>query len=45
MVKTLAKYKKKLLINPLTAGNDYIRFLHFLSACCLLAFKQVEDIQ
>ena len=32
-------------INPLTAGTDYIRFLHFLLAHYISAFKQVEDIK
>ena len=31
--------------NPLTSGTDYIRFLHFLLAYCISAFKRVEDIK
>ena len=31
-----------LVINPLTAGTDYFRFLHFLLAYCISA---VEDIK
>ena len=30
-------------INPLTAGADYICFLHFLLARSLSAFKHIED--
>ena len=33
------------MLNPLTAGTDYIRILHFLLAYCISAFKQVEDIK
>ena len=30
-------------INPLTAGAAYIRFLHFLLAHYISAFKSVKD--
>ena len=30
-------------LNPLTAGAAYIRFLHFLLACTISAFKHNED--
>ena len=33
------------MLNPLTAGTYYIRFLHFLFAYCISAFKQFEDIK
>ena len=31
------------VVNPLTAGADYIRFLNFLLACTISAFKDIED--
>ena len=30
-------------VNPLTAGTDYIHFLHFSLAYCISAFKHVKD--
>ena len=30
-------------VKPLTAGAVHIRFLHFLSAHCISAFKPVKD--
>ena len=45
IVSKLTYHSKSTNITPLTAGTDYIVFLHFLLAYCISAFKQVEDIK